>query len=103
MLDDQQFAVTDQARAGIHYRAIRGRGDVLAIAACDIDALIGFITGNEPADDFAFGRPLPGDVGQHRLGRLDRYRLTDRDGFAQHCFLVRQCRNRLGCFRCRTG
>ena len=96
VLDDQQLAIADQPGPGIDHGAVRGGGDVLAVAAGDVDALIGFITGDVTADDFTLCRPLPGDVRQHRNRRLDRYRLADRNGLAQHRFLIGQCRRALG-------
>jgi hypothetical protein len=86
MLDDDQLAVTDQARAGIDHDAIGGRLHVLSGAAGDVDALPRLVAGDVAADQLALRGPAPRGPSASRRGgggaaarRARRRRGTRRD------------------------
>src|SRR5690606_6421203 len=74
VLDDDQFAITDQARAGIHHHAVGGGLHRLPAGAGDVHALPGGHAGRVTADDGAVSRPAPADVALHRRRTGNRRR-----------------------------
>ena len=65
VLDDDEFAVTDQARARIHHHAVGGGHHGLACRAGDVDALPLGVAGRIAADQLALSGPAPA-AGAHR-------------------------------------
>ena len=73
VLDDDQFAITDQAGTRIHHHAVGGRAHRLARAAGDVDALPGRVAGGIGIDQRTLGRPAPCER-RVRRSRRDRRR-----------------------------
>lgn len=59
VLDNDQFAVPEQAISAVHHLAVRRGNYHLSCPALDINALSGRVVGLESADHSAISRPLP--------------------------------------------
>src|SRR5688500_395475 len=60
VLDDDELTVTEQAVAAVDDFAVGRRGDRVAAAPADVDALACRVARTEPRGHGALGRPAPG-------------------------------------------
>src|SRR5688500_6046926 len=66
VLDDDEFAIADQAVAAVDHAAVGRGAHRIAAATGDVDALAGRVARRERADELAVRRPAPGHVADHR-------------------------------------